>query len=111
MTHGDDPVCDEGRSTSDGKANSKISPTTLHFCPAAGCPLGLPSITTATVSPTTINIDSSGVLQSTFTVTATTANLDIAATVTAIVQTQIVGASVGPHLGPGCLGAAVLYSR
>jgi DegV family protein with EDD domain len=29
----------------------------------------------------------------------------------AIVQTQIVGASVGPHLGPGCLGAAVLYSR
>ena len=27
----------------------------------------------------------------------------------AIVQTQIVGASVGPHLGPGCLGAAVLY--
>jgi DegV family protein with EDD domain len=29
----------------------------------------------------------------------------------AIVQTQIVGASVGPHLGPGCLGAAVLYQR
>lgn len=29
----------------------------------------------------------------------------------AIVQTQIVGASVGPHLGPGCLGAAVLYKR
>jgi DegV family protein with EDD domain len=28
-----------------------------------------------------------------------------------MVQTQIVGASVGPHLGPGCLGAAVLYSR
>jgi DegV family protein with EDD domain len=28
-----------------------------------------------------------------------------------IVQTQIVGASVGPHLGPGCLGAAVLYKR
>jgi DegV family protein with EDD domain len=29
----------------------------------------------------------------------------------AIVSTQIVGASVGPHLGPGCLGAAVLYKR
>jgi DegV family protein with EDD domain len=29
----------------------------------------------------------------------------------AIVTTQIVGASVGPHLGPGCLGAAVLYTR
>jgi len=28
-----------------------------------------------------------------------------------MVQTQIVGASVGPHLGPGCLGAAVLYRR
>ena len=28
-----------------------------------------------------------------------------------LVQTQIVGASVGPHLGPGCLGAAVLYQR
>jgi fatty acid kinase fatty acid binding subunit len=28
-----------------------------------------------------------------------------------IVQTQIVGASVGPHLGPGCVGAAVLYRR
>jgi DegV family protein with EDD domain len=27
----------------------------------------------------------------------------------AIVTTHIVGASVGPHLGPGCLGAAVLY--
>jgi DegV family protein with EDD domain len=29
----------------------------------------------------------------------------------AIVTTHIVGASVGPHLGPGCLGAAVLYRR
>jgi hypothetical protein len=27
------------------------------------------------------------------------------------VTTHIVGASVGPHLGPGCLGAAVLYQR
>ena len=27
------------------------------------------------------------------------------------VSTHIVGASVGPHLGPGCLGAAVLYRR
>jgi DegV family protein with EDD domain len=29
----------------------------------------------------------------------------------AMVQTSIVGASVGPHLGPGCVGAAVLYRR
>jgi DegV family protein with EDD domain len=27
------------------------------------------------------------------------------------VMVSIVGASVGPHLGPGCLGAAVLYRR
>jgi DegV family protein with EDD domain len=27
------------------------------------------------------------------------------------VMTSIVGASVGPHLGPGCVGAAVLYKR
>jgi DegV family protein with EDD domain len=27
------------------------------------------------------------------------------------VTTHIVGASVGPHLGPGCVGAAVLYRR
>src|SRR4029078_5344587 len=68
--------------------------TTLHFCPAAGCPLGLPSVSAATVSPTSINIDSSGVLPSTSTFTATTANLDISATVTAIVQTQTGAASL-----------------
>ena len=28
-----------------------------------------------------------------------------------IVTVPIVGASVGPHLGPGCVGAAVLYKR
>jgi len=27
------------------------------------------------------------------------------------VMVSIVGPSVGPHLGPGCLGAAVLYQR
>jgi hypothetical protein len=27
------------------------------------------------------------------------------------VMVSIVGASVGPHLGPGCVGAAVLYKR
>jgi len=30
---------------------------------------------------------------------------------TPLAESAIVGASVGPHLGPGCLGAAVLYSR
>jgi DegV family protein with EDD domain len=33
-------------------------------------------------------------------------NLDASA-----VMTSIVGPSVGPHLGPGCVGAAVLYQR
>ena len=27
------------------------------------------------------------------------------------VVVSIVGASVGPHLGPGCVGAAALYKR
>jgi len=27
------------------------------------------------------------------------------------VTVQVIGSSVGPHLGPGCLGAAVLYRR
>ena len=29
----------------------------------------------------------------------------------ATVTVSTVGASVGPHLGPGCVGAAVLYKR
>ena len=57
----------------------------------------------ATVSPTTINIDSSGVLQSTFTVSATTTNLDIAATVTAIVQTQTGAASLTLPASNSCV--------
>ena len=27
------------------------------------------------------------------------------------VSIQVVGPSVGPHLGPGCLGGVVLYRR
>ena len=27
------------------------------------------------------------------------------------IMVSIVGPSVGPHLGPGCVGAAVLYRR
>jgi DegV family protein with EDD domain len=29
----------------------------------------------------------------------------------AMVQTMTIGASVGPHLGPGCIGAVVLHAR
>jgi DegV family protein with EDD domain len=29
----------------------------------------------------------------------------------AVVQTMTIGASVGPHLGPGCVGAVILYKR
>jgi type II secretory pathway pseudopilin PulG len=93
----------EVRANSDGKANSKIAPTTLNFCPAAGCPAGLPTISAATVSPTTIDIDSSGVLQSTFTVTATTTNLDIAASVTATLQTQTGAASLTLPASNSCV--------
>jgi prepilin-type N-terminal cleavage/methylation domain-containing protein len=93
----------EVRAGGDGKANSKISPTTLTFCPAAGCPAVLPTISAGTVSPTTINIDSSGVLQSTFTVTATTTNLDIAATVTATLQTQTGAASLTLPASNSCV--------
>jgi prepilin-type N-terminal cleavage/methylation domain-containing protein len=93
----------EVRAGGDGKANSKISPTTLNFCPATGCPIGLPTISSGTVSPTTINIDSSGVLQSTFTVTATTTNLDIAATVTATLQTQTGAASLTLPASGSCV--------
>jgi hypothetical protein len=84
----------EVRAGSDGKANSKIAPSTLTFCPAGGCPPGLPTVASATVSPATVNIDSSGVLQSSFTVSATTTNLDIAATVTVTLQTQTGAASL-----------------
>ena len=28
-----------------------------------------------------------------------------------LVDTLVIGASVGPHLGPGCVGAVVLYKR
>jgi prepilin-type N-terminal cleavage/methylation domain-containing protein len=93
----------EVRAGGDGKANSKISPTTLNFCPTTGCPIGLPTISAGTVSPTTINIDSSGVLQSTFTVTATTTNLDIAATVTATLQTQTGAASLTLPASNACI--------
>jgi prepilin-type N-terminal cleavage/methylation domain-containing protein len=93
----------EVRNSADGKANSKISSTTLKFCPAAGCPLGLPTITSATVSPTSINIDSSGVLQSTFTVSAVTTGLDFAASVTVTLQTQTGAASLQLPASNSCV--------
>jgi len=83
----------EVRSSGDGKANSKIGGSTVRFCPVAGCPSGLPTIS-GSVSPTSINIDSSGVLQSTFTVSANTSNLTDAASVTMTFQTQTGAASL-----------------
>lgn len=79
----------------DSKANSKVAATILHFCPAGGCPANLPTISAATVSPSSINIDSSGVLQSTFTVSATTTNLTSDSSVSVMIQTQT-GASSQP---------------
>jgi len=100
----------EVRTTSDGKANSKIAPQTLTFCPAAGCPAGLPTIVSTSVSPTTINIDSSGVLQSTFTISATTTNLDLAATVTVTVQTQTGAASLTLPASNSCVAGGACNS-
>ena len=79
---------------SDSKANSKIAATTFSFCPAGGCPANLPAISAASVSPTSIDIDSGGVLQSTFTVSATTTNLTTGASVSALIQTQSGAASL-----------------
>jgi hypothetical protein len=93
----------EVRSSSDGKANSKIAPQTVTFCPAGGCPAGLPTIVSTSVSPTSINIDSSGVLQSTFTVSATTTNLTLAATVTVTLQTQTGAASLSLQASNSCV--------
>lgn len=73
---------------SDSKANSKIYSPPISFCPDSGCPSNLPTITAASVSPTSINIDSSGILQSTFTLSATTTNLTTDASVSAVINTQ-----------------------
>jgi prepilin-type N-terminal cleavage/methylation domain-containing protein len=91
----------EVRSSGDGKANSKIGASTVTFCPAAGCPSGLPTIS-GSVSPTSINIDSSGVLQSTFTVSANTSNLTNAASVTMTFQTQTGAASLPLQASSSC---------
>jgi type II secretory pathway pseudopilin PulG len=93
----------EVRSSSDGKANSKIAAATVTFCPATGCPAGLPTMTAASVSPTTIDIDSAGVLASTFTVSATTTGLDLTATVTATLQTQTGAASLQLQPSGSCI--------
>ena len=93
----------EVRSSGDGKANSKIAATTVTFCPAAGCPAGLPTITGASVSPTSIDIDSSGVLVSSFTVSASTTGLDLTATVTMTLQTQTGAASLTLQPNGSCV--------
>jgi type II secretory pathway pseudopilin PulG len=93
----------EVRSSSDGKANSKIAAATMTFCPATGCPAGLPTISGASVSPSAIDIDSSGVLASTFTVSASTTGLDLSATVTATLQTQTGAASLQLQPNGSCI--------
>ena len=87
-------VFTEVRSSGDGKANSRVASTTLSFCPSGGCPSTLPSIASATVSPTSVDIATSGILQSTFTISVTTANLLTDATVTALLQTQAGASSI-----------------
>jgi prepilin-type N-terminal cleavage/methylation domain-containing protein len=72
----------------DSKANSKVASTILNLCPAGGCPNNLPTISNASVSPASINIDSAGVLQTTFTISATTTNLTTDSSVSALIETQ-----------------------
>jgi prepilin-type N-terminal cleavage/methylation domain-containing protein len=79
---------------SDAKANSRIVSTPLTFCPNGGCPSNLPTISSASVSPALIDIDSAGVLQSTFTVSVSTTNLTTDSSVTALAQTQTGAASL-----------------
>lgn len=100
----------EVRSSGDGKANSKIASSTVKFCPAGGCPSGLPTISGGSVSPTTINIDSSGVLQSTFTVSANTTNLTDAASVIMIFQTQTGAASLPLQASGSCIAGGACNS-
>jgi type II secretory pathway pseudopilin PulG len=95
-------VFTEVRTSSDGKANSKIALTTLRFCPTGGCPSGLPTISAATASPTAINIDSSGLLQSTFTITVSTANVPFESSVSATLQTQTGAASLQLRPSTAC---------
>jgi prepilin-type N-terminal cleavage/methylation domain-containing protein len=91
------------RASGDGKANSRVASTTLKFCPVGGCPANLPTIASATVSPGTIDIGSAGVLQSSFTLSATTSNLTTESTVTALIQTQSGAASLQLQPSNGCL--------
>ena len=98
---------------SDAKANAKVVTTPLLFCAAGGCPGNLPTITGATVSPALIDIDSSGVLMSTFTVSASTTNLVTESTVVAIVQTQTGAALLQLNASTSCIagGACNNWSR
>jgi prepilin-type N-terminal cleavage/methylation domain-containing protein len=95
---------------SDAKANSKVATTPLLFCPVGGCPANLPTISAATVSPALIDIDSSGALQSTFTVSATTTNLVTEANVVAIVQTQTGAALLRLNASNSCLAGGACNS-
>jgi hypothetical protein len=96
-------VFTEVRTTGDGKANSKVASTTVRFCPIGGCPSGLPTISAATVSPTSINIDSSGLLQSTFSITVSTSNVPFESSVSATVQTQTGAANLQLQPSGSCV--------
>jgi hypothetical protein len=98
------------RSSTDGKANSRVASTNVTFCPALGCPANLPTITAASVSPGTIDIGSSGTLQSTFTLSATTTNLTTESTVTAMLQTQTGAVSLQLKASTACVAGGVCNS-
>jgi hypothetical protein len=80
------------RSTTDGKVNSKFHVPAPTFCPGNDdgnqCPSNLPRFSSEPVIPAVVDIDTAGVLQSPFTVSATTENLLTTDSVSVSMQTQ-----------------------
>ena len=95
------------RAGSDGKANSKVAAQALSFCPATGCPTGLPTITSATVAPAAIDIGSSGALLQTFTLSAVTTNLTTESSVSAFINAQTGAASFQLQPSTACIAGGV----
>jgi hypothetical protein len=98
------------RAGSDGKANSKVAPQALRFCQATGCPVDLPTITSATVSPAAIDIGSSGALLTSFTLSANTTNLSTESAVSAFINTQTGAASFQLQPSTACIAGGVCNS-
>ena len=74
--------------TIDGKVNSAFSSPASVFCPTTGCPSTMPTFTGTPNVPSAVNISSSGLLLTGFTVSVATTNLTVSDTVKVHFQTQ-----------------------